>query len=142
MLLAQGFNWVSSKYPAHENELDGEAPSARTMESILAGQRLAQPFVYPSGLVEVPMSPISDVGAFRNRHWKLKDFCRAIQMGVEWAIETGSVFDFLAHPSCLVVEDPKFETMRLICDLVRDAGERAELCDLGQIAERVTKQKK
>jgi hypothetical protein len=63
-------------------------------------------------------------------------------MGVEWAIETGSVFDFLAHPSCLVVEDPKFETMRLICDLVRDAGERAELCDLGQIAERVTKQKK
>jgi hypothetical protein len=29
----------------------------------------------------------------------------------------------------------------LICNLVRDAGERAELCDLGQIAKRVTKQK-
>ncbi|HUY93418.1 MAG TPA: polysaccharide deacetylase family protein [Pirellulales bacterium] len=139
MLLKQGFTWVSSKYPAHENELDGESPSARTMESILAAQRLAQPFVYPSGLVEVPMSPISDVGAFRNRHWKLKDFCRAIQMGVEWAIETGGMFDFLAHPSCLVVEDPKFETIQLICDLVRDAGERAELTDLAKIAKRVTK---
>ncbi|HEV7225144.1 MAG TPA: polysaccharide deacetylase family protein [Pirellulales bacterium] len=142
MLLAQGFTWVSSKYPAHENELDGEAPSAGTMESILAAQRLAQPFVYPSGLVEVPMSPISDVGAFRNGHWKLKDFCRAVQMGIEWAIETGSVFDFLAHPSCLVVEDPKFETIRLICRLARDAGVRAELSDLGQIAKCVMKHKK
>jgi hypothetical protein len=112
------------------------------MESILAAQRLAQPLVYPSGLVEVPMSPISDVGAFRNRHWKLKDFCRAVQMGVEWAIETGSVFDFLAHPSCLVVEDPKFETIRLICRLARDAGVRAELSDLGQIAKCVMKHKK
>jgi peptidoglycan/xylan/chitin deacetylase (PgdA/CDA1 family) len=140
MLLAQGFDWVSSKYPAHENKLDGDAPSARTMESILAAQRLAQPFVYPSGLVEVPMSPISDVGAFRNQHWKLKDFCRAIQMGVEWAIETGGVFDFLAHPSCLVVEDPKFETIQLICDLVRDAGERAELTDLEKIAKTVITQ--
>ena len=139
MLLAQGFRWVSSKYPAHENELDGESPSARTLESIVAAQRQAQPFVYPSGLVEVPMSPISDVGAFRSKHWKLRDFCRAIEMGVRWAIETGGVFDFLAHPSCLVVEDPKFKTIQLICDLVREAGARAELADLGQIAQRVMK---
>ena len=139
MLLAQGFHWVSSKYPAHENELDGDSPSVGTLESIVAAQRQAQPFVYPSGLVEVPMSPISDVGAFRSKHWKLRDFCRAIEMGVRWAIETGSVFDFLAHPSCLVVEDPKFETIQLICDLAREAGARAELTDLGQIAQRVMK---
>ena len=28
-------------------------------------QEQAQPFAYPDGLVEIPMSPISDVGAFR-----------------------------------------------------------------------------
>jgi peptidoglycan/xylan/chitin deacetylase (PgdA/CDA1 family) len=136
MLLAQGYKWVSSKYPAHESQLESGAPSAQTMESILAAQRPAQPFVYPSGLVEVPMSPISDVTAFRANRWKLADFCRTIQMAVEWAIETGGVFDFLAHPSCLVVEDPKFETIQLICSLVRDAGARAELTDLSQIAAR------
>jgi hypothetical protein len=44
------------------------------------------------------------------------------------------VFDFLAHPSCLVVEDPKFETIQLICALVRRAGEKAALVDLETIA--------
>ena len=42
-----------------------------------------------------------------------------------------AVFDFLAHPSCLVVEDPEFRTIERICDLVNEAKGRAEVADLG-----------
>ena len=101
-----------------------------------AAQAAAQPFAYPSGLVEVPMSPISDVTAFRTHYWKLDWFLKAVRLAVEQAIRTGAAFDFLAHPSCLVVEDPTFEAVKLICDLVRDAGDRAAVADLGTIAAR------
>ncbi|HJT32920.1 MAG TPA: polysaccharide deacetylase family protein [Pirellulales bacterium] len=137
MLLSLGYRWVSSKYPAHDNMLDGASPPPRVFESILAAQRAAQPFVYPSGLVEVPMSPISDVTAFRSGRWRRADFLEAIRRAVEWAIETKSVFDFLAHPSCLVVEDPEFESVRLICDLVHQAHGGAEIVDLTALAARV-----
>src|SRR3712207_8320282 len=50
------------------------------------------------------------------------------------SIENGAVFDFLAHPSCLYVTDPEFRTIDLICDLVRKAGDRAAIADLGTIA--------
>lgn len=137
LLRSLGYGWVSSKYPAHDNVLDGASPSPRTLESNLAAQREAQPFVYPSGLIEVPMSPISDVTAFRSGRWQRADFLQAIRRAVEWAIETKSVFDFLAHPSCLVVEDPAFESVRLICDLVQQAQGRAEIVDLTALAARV-----
>jgi hypothetical protein len=52
------------------------------------------------------------------------------------AVRTGGAFDFLAHPSCLVVEDPGFEAVKLICDLAKDAGDRAAVVDLGAIAAR------
>ena len=73
----------------------------------------AQPFVYPDGLVEVPMSPISDIGAFRTGRWRLEWFLKAIRLGVDWAIEHRAVFDFLGHPSCLYVTDPEFRADRL-----------------------------
>lgn len=134
MLLDMGFKWVSSKYPAHPTGKPREEPPPDVYAAIVKAQQEAQPFVYPTGLVEVPCSPISDVTAFRTHYWKLDYFLKAIRRGVEWAIETGSVFDFLAHPSCLVVEDPKFETIRLICDLVKNAGDRAEIVGLDTIA--------
>ena len=49
------------------------------------------------------------------------------------------VFDFLAHPSCLVVEDPTFETVKLICSLVKDAGDKAAIVGLDEIAKGVQK---
>ncbi|HQU43670.1 MAG: chitin deacetylase [Planctomycetia bacterium 21-64-5] len=134
LLLRLGYTWVSSKYPSHLAAREGESPPAAVFDSIVAAQREAQPFVYPSGLIELPMSPISDVNAFRSNRWKLADFLKAIRLGVTWAIDNRQVFDFLAHPSCLVVEDPKFEAIRLICDLVHAAGNRAELTDLIAIA--------
>ena len=137
LLLDEGFRWVSSKYPPH---LSGEAkkpPTPDVYASIVKAQELAQPYVYPTGLVEIPMSPISDVTAFRSKFWKLEYFLKAVRLATEWAIENRAVFDFLAHPSCLVVEDPQFETIKLICDIVKDAGDKAEIVGLSDIADRV-----
>lgn len=137
MLLDAGFTWVSSQYPAHANTQPMEEPSDAVFDSIVQAQQRAQPFVYPSGLIEVPMSPISDIGAFRTGRWRLDWFLESIRRSVAWAIETRSVFDFLAHPSCLGIVDPEFKAIDLICDLVQAAGDAAELVDLDQIARSV-----
>ncbi|HKB39892.1 MAG TPA: polysaccharide deacetylase family protein, partial [Gemmataceae bacterium] len=136
MLTDLGFTWVSSLYPPHPVGEPGREPPPDVFDAIVKAQATAQPFVYPGGLVEVPMSPISDIGAFRNGRWKLEWFLKAIRAGVEWAIDNRAVFDFLGHPSCLYVTDPEFRTVELICDLVKKAGKHAALVDLGTIAER------
>jgi peptidoglycan/xylan/chitin deacetylase (PgdA/CDA1 family) len=137
MLRNLGYSWVSSKYPAHPvSNSGGQRPDAWFMAGIIEAQQHAQPFVYESGLIEVPMSPISDVGAFRTGRWPLDAFLEAIRSGVSWAIERAAVFDFLGHPSCLAVTDPAFRTIELICDLVQSAGERARIVDLNTIARR------
>ncbi len=82
------------------------------------------------------MSPISDIGAFRTGRWKLEWFLEAIRRGVAWAIEQRAAFDFLAHPSCLYVTDPKFQAIELICQMVDEAGDRAEIVDLHALARR------
>ena len=137
MLLKQGFTWVSSLYPPHTCGKPKEQPGDSVYANIVQAQATAQPFVYPSGLIEVPMSPVSDVTAFRTHYWKLDWFLKAIRLAVEEAIKTGGCFDFLAHPSCLVVEDPTFETVKLICSLVKEAGDRAAIVELGTMAARV-----
>ncbi|MGE0758787.1 MAG: polysaccharide deacetylase family protein [Pirellulaceae bacterium] len=134
LLLELGFRWCSSKYPPPQMGSPRTQPTDAILDGIVRTQAAAQPFVYPSGLLEIPMSPVSDVNAFRSNYWKLPWFLTAIERAVKWAIQESAVFDFLAHPSCLVVEDPSFESIKLICDLVRDAGERAELCGLDGIA--------
>lgn len=134
LLLDGGYTWVSSKYPKHETEMMGVEPTAAVYQNIVEAQAAAQPFVYPTGLIEIPMSPISDVNAFRSNRWKLEWFLEAIRQGVEWAIEKGAVFDFLAHPSCLVVEDPECQAIRMICELVAKSKGRAELVGLDRIA--------
>lgn len=134
MLLAQGFKWVSSRYPQHIAAKAGEAPTRALFDDLVRAQKNAQPYAYPSGLIEVPMSPISDIGAFRTGRWELDHFLKAIRMGVERAIEQRAVFDFLAHPSCLGVVDPQGRTIDLICDLVQGAGKRAKIVTLDEIA--------
>jgi len=136
MLLGQGFQWISSLYPAHPNTM-GVPPDEAVLAGIVAAQEDAQPFVYPSGLVEVPMSPISDVGAFRNGRWPLDSFIEAVRRGVMWAIENEGVYDFLAHPSCLGVVDPQLKTIDTICRVVDAHRGRAELTTLDKIAKSV-----
>jgi hypothetical protein len=135
LLLSQGYTWVSGRYPQHKNTQPGEPVTEEVFADIVRAQQDAQPFVYPSGLIEIPMSPISDVGALRSGRWKLDDFLTAIRRAVTWVIDNGKVFDFLAHPSCLVVADPKFQAIELICELVDKSKGRAQLVTLNQIAE-------
>ncbi|WP_435011598.1 polysaccharide deacetylase family protein [Tundrisphaera lichenicola] len=142
MLREQGFGWVSSLYPPHEAPRPLEEPEPAVFDSILRAQAQAQPFVYPDGLVEIPMSPISDIGAFRTGRWQLEWFLKAVRLGVEWAIEHRAVYDFLGHPSCLYVTDPEFRAIELICDLARRAGDRAALVGLESIAERARKRER
>ena len=134
LLMQQGFKWISSVYPRHLSGRPKQEPGPEVYNSIVAAQQKAQPFRYPSGLVEVPMSPISDVTAFRTHYWKLGYFLRAVRLAVEWAIQERKVFDFLAHPSCLVVEDPGCETIKMVCDRVKQRKDRAEIVGLDQIA--------
>jgi peptidoglycan/xylan/chitin deacetylase (PgdA/CDA1 family) len=140
MLLDLGFTWASCKYPAHAGIEDlhgtGRKPSKLALDAILAAQAESQPFVYPTGLVEVPMSPISDIGAFRNGRWQLADFLDATRAAIVSIIDRGAAFDFLAHPSCLGVVDPQFKTIDLICDLVEQSRGAAEIVSLDGIAKR------
>lgn len=138
LLIDQGYRWVSSLYPAHRAAITDEASWADVRADIVAKQQASQPFVYPSGLVEIPMSPVSDVTAFRAHQWKLDQFLEAIKAAVGWTIEHRAVFDFLAHPSCLYVTDPEFRTIDLICDLVQKSPDKAEFANLNHIARRVT----
>lgn len=138
MFLELGYKWVSCRYPNHPNSNPpGTPPTAEIFNGIIKAQRDAQPFVYPSGLIDIPMAPISDVGAFRNGKWQLDDFLKATRMGVEWAIENRAVYDFLSHPSVLSVKDPEFKAIDLICNLVQTAGDQATLVDLETIAQGV-----
>jgi peptidoglycan/xylan/chitin deacetylase (PgdA/CDA1 family) len=135
-LLDLGFKWVSSKYPAHPAPVPGAEPTEEFLAGVVRAQEAAQPFAYPDGLIEVPMSPVSDIVAFRGGRWRLEWFLRVIRRAVEWAFERRAVFDFLAHPSCLGVVDPQFRAIDLICELVRQAGDRAALVSLDEIARR------
>ncbi len=137
MLKDIGFSWISSLYPQHPYTKSGEKPSRRIIDGIVAAQQAAQPFVYPDGLIEIPMSPISDIGAFRSGRWELNWFLDVIREALAWAISEGAVFDFLAHPSCLYVVDPEFKTIDMICRMVAEAGDRAAIVSLDRIAEGV-----
>jgi hypothetical protein len=138
MLLDLGFKWVSGKYPVHPNiEPAGSEPGPSVFEGIVQAQKAAQPLVYPSGLIEIPMAPISDVGAFRNGRWKLEHFLKATRLSLQWAIQHGAVFDFLAHPAVLSAKDPEFRTIEMICEMVNEAGDTAAIVSLDTIAKRV-----
>ena len=134
MLLAQGYTWVSSLYPRHPVKPDTGAPQPGELEAIPTVQEAAQPFVYPSGLVELPMNPPSDVGTMRTGRWRLADFRKGVQAGLDWCIERGKVWDFLSHPSAIGVADPNFEIIDLIIDAVKRAGPRARMVRLDTIA--------
>src|SRR5262249_3990781 len=99
LLLKMGYSWASSKYPAHPiTGASGMAPDEKVMAGILAAQEKAQPFVYPSGLVELPVSPISDVTAVRAGRWPLSAFLQAIRVALSPAIARRARFLFLPPP--------------------------------------------
>lgn len=146
LLLDQGYTWASTKYVNHPTGRPGytaeftpvsdREPSSEVYGAILRAQEASQPMVYNSGLIEIPMCPVSDLIAFRTGRWRLEDFLKAIRVVVVQAIERRQVFVLLGHPSCLSVEDPSFRTVDLISTLVKESGGRARLVGLDEIARR------
>jgi peptidoglycan/xylan/chitin deacetylase (PgdA/CDA1 family) len=137
LLMKEGFDWVSTQYAGVPEPAEGLKPTRALYDSIVQSQQLCQPYQHPDGLVEVPMSTMSDIHAFRGGRWQLPEFLKAIELALDWVIARRAVFDFLGHPSCLHVTDPEFKVFDLICDKVAAAGERAALVDLGVVAKRV-----
>jgi peptidoglycan/xylan/chitin deacetylase (PgdA/CDA1 family) len=135
MLQDLEYSWISSLYPPHPYTERMQEPSRAIIDAIVAAHANSQPFTYPDGLIEIPMSPISDIGAFRTCRWKLEWFLTVIRELVEWTIEHRAVFDFLAHPSCMYVVDPEFKAVELICDLVKKHSDRAAIVGLDTIAQ-------
>ena len=58
----------------------------------------------------------------------------AVRRGLETVIEMGGVYDFLAHPSCLVVSDPEMKTLKMILKIVEQNKAKASIVTLGKIA--------
>ena len=134
-LLSQGYSWVSSLYPPHLNGEAGVKPTQAVIDDIVAKQKLAQPFRYDDGLIELPMSPISDIGAFRTSRWQVDWFVEVTRQALQWCIDHQASFDFLAHPSCLGVMDPEYKTIDMILNTIQRAGSKAELVTLDRMAE-------
>jgi peptidoglycan/xylan/chitin deacetylase (PgdA/CDA1 family) len=141
MLLELGYSWVSSMY--RHVDVKPENPGPADFRAVAAAQKDTQPFVYPSGLVEIPMSPLSDVAAFRRQtqKWRIGDFLGMLEENLRWTIEHRAVFDLLTHPSIMVCEDPKFQAYQLVCDVVNRSGGKAAIVGLDTIAERVKRHK-
>ena len=140
MLLSLGYTWAATRYPLLK--LRSGNVSDADMNAIVAAQQEMQPFVYPSGLVEVSGYPPTDVHAFRTSRWKLDDFLRVIEKNVRWAIRERAMYKLALHPSIMYVEDPQFKAINLVCDLVNAADGRAAIVDLAAFARRAKLQQK
>ena len=136
MLMSLGYDWVCTKYPKHPITPRGGKPTAEIIRGIVESQKAAQPFVYPSGLIEVPASPVTDVVTFRACGWSLADFKQIIRECLDWAIDNRAAFDFTCHPSVSNVVDPGFETLEMVLETIRKAGDRVAVVDLGTLAKR------
>ncbi len=137
LLKELGYTFVVTKYPRTNIKTPGEESFA----ALVKAQADAQPFVYPNGLLELPICPATDIHAIRSSKWPVDDFREATRRCVERAIATGTSFRFTGHPSCLNVVDPNFTVIDTICQTVAKAGDRAAIVGLDTIAEKVRSQK-
>jgi len=135
MLLELGYTWVSSKYKGPSG-VKTKDPTEADFAAFVATHQNHQPYIYPTGLIEIPFSPPMDVGAFRSRSWNLDEFLQLLERSVLWAIENRLTYDFGVHPSIMYVEDPEFKAVNLICDLVNAAGQDAKIVGLDKFADR------
>jgi peptidoglycan/xylan/chitin deacetylase (PgdA/CDA1 family) len=136
MFLKLGYTWVSSM--ARHVAIRPENPGEEDFRAVSEAQKDSQPFVYPTGVMEIPMSPISDVAAFRHKDkkWKIGDFLKMLERSVQWAIDHRAAFDLLTHPSIMYVEDPQFRAYELVCDMVNASSGKASVVGLDAIARR------
>ena len=139
MLVGLGFKWVMTRYPPVNLGPAGKRPDATVFDAIVAAQGLARPEEYPSGLIELPISPVTDIHVMRALKWDVADFREAVVRCVEHAIAAGTSYRFTGHPSCLNVVDPQFTVIDAICHAVKRAGDRAAIVPLDAHCEQIVR---
>lgn len=132
VLLDQGFDYCSGQYrlplrenPTHADREDGVRWSVEHL----------QPYRYPTGLLEVPMTGISDIWAFRNQKISLDEFIALTSHGLRVAAEAGGCYSALMHPQVMAARDPDRQAIRALLDLAGSLD--AEVVTNDQIADRV-----
>ena len=136
MLKRLGFDWAGTKF-SDVRVRPLERASEKLFEAVVASQPTTQPYLYPSGIVEIPKSALPDIQAFRLGRWGLGDFMEANRRAAQWAIENAGVFTFTVHSSVQVSVDPEFKTFEMLCDMVKKSADRVELATPDQVADRV-----
>ena len=77
------------------------------------------------------MSPISDIGAFRNGRWQLDDFLERHPSGrCSWSSSAGPCSTFSRIHPAWASSIRSFKTIDLICDLVEQSNGAAEIVSL------------
>jgi len=136
IFLSLGFKWVSTKYKGIPN-LPRTNPGPDVFERAAEIQAEHQPYFYPTGLLEIPNSPMSDVSAFRSLDWTVDEFCQAQEAGIKWAIDHGGIYNWTGHPSIQYVKDPEFRAIEHMCDVVNESGGKAAIVGRDVVAQRV-----
>ena len=136
MFLSLGFKWVSTKYEGIPNRPHSN-PGLDVFQRAAEIQAKHQPYFYPTGLLEIPNSPMSDVSAFRGGDWTVDEFCQAQEAGIQWAIDHGGIYNWTGHPSILYVKDPEFQAIEHMCDVVNKSGGKAAIVGRDVVAQRV-----
>lgn len=138
VILSLGYEWISSKY--NGVELPRQKPQPKHFQAVAESLANHQPYYYPTGLLEVPYSPVTDVGAFRSRQWTVDEYCDSLTACIDWAIEHRAVYNWCSHPSVLYVEDPEFRIVETICELVNASAGKALIVDRTAVAARAMRQ--
>ena len=139
LILSLGYWFITSKYSVVP-DLPNENLQVEHFRAIADSVARHQPYYYPTGLLELPYVPVTDVGAFRSRNWTLDEYVRAIRRCVRRAIELRAVYNWCSHPSVLYVEDPEFRIIEAICEEVKASNGKAMLVDRNAAAARARRQ--
>lgn len=143
MLMEEGFWWVSSHYndcifenhykPSTFEEFHKVDIDTMTNAFNLSEKGL-QPYRYNNGLVELPLSGITDVVAWRGYGANLGDWLQMISAGVDYAHEHGILFTLTTHPAVLAAIDPFCQTVDVILQRAMSKGCDVWLPDMEEIA--------
>ena len=139
LMLSLGYEFVTCKYAAVP-DLPLQKLEEQHFRAIEDSVEQHQPFYYPTGLLELPYVPVTDVGAFRGRNWTLDEYVHAIRRSIRRAIELRAVYNWCSHPSVLYVEDPEFRVIEAICEEVKASNGKAMIVDRSTAAARAMRQ--
>lgn len=144
MLQEEGFWWISTHYDDTIQRQDFQVtrdirrkmPLAQLKEAFNKSTSALQPYYYPSGLLEIPLSGITDVVAWRGYGPDLGEWLEMLVSGVDYAHEHGLIFMLTTHPAVLAAIDPECQTVDVVLRHALEKEGGVWLPDMEEIAER------